>query len=197
MNSLPMLKTGRLCLRPFSVSDGPRLRRLAGDRRIADTTVNIPHPYEEGMAEAWIATHGMEFEAGRQVQLAVTLNPGGLLIGAVGLMRTAAERSADLGYWIGVPHWGRGYCTEAARAVLDFAFDALVLNRVTAYHFSRNPASGRVMQKLGMLHEGRLRQHVRKWEDFEDIEVYGILRQEWTVVSRYSMAGLPEKPWDH
>ncbi|MBI9082317.1 MAG: GNAT family N-acetyltransferase [Desulfobacterales bacterium] len=179
MNSLPTLTTDRLRLRPFDFSDGPQLRRMAGDRRIADTTVNIPHPYDEGMAETWIATHRPEFEAGRQVNLAITLGTGGILIGAVGLVIEPDAHRGDLGYWIGVPHWGRGYCTEAGRAVLRYAFSDLLLNRVTAYHFTRNPASGRVMEKLGMHHEGCLRRHLLKWEQYEDLELYGILAREW------------------
>jgi ribosomal-protein-alanine N-acetyltransferase len=55
----------------------------------------------------------------------------------------------------------------------------LELNRIFAHHFTRNPASGRVMQKLGMKHEGCLRQHFEKWDAFEDMEIYGILKSEW------------------
>ena len=180
---LPTLETERLRLRPFFEADGPEVRRLGGDRRIADTTVNIPHPHEPGMAEAWISTHRLEFEAGRQVNLAITRTGRNHLIGAIGLILEPAARRADLGYWIGTPYWGRGYCTEAAGAVLTYAFSRLCLNRVTAFHFTRNPASGRVMQKLGMLHEGRLRQHVPKWDQCEDVELYGILASEWAAAS--------------
>jgi [ribosomal protein S5]-alanine N-acetyltransferase len=84
-----------------------------------------------------------------------------------------------LGYWIGKPYWGRGFCTEAARAVLRYAFTELGLNRVHAYHFHHNPASGRVLQKIGMTHEGLLRQHVKKWGQFIDNELYSILRSEF------------------
>lgn len=181
MKQLPTLITERLRLRPFDISDGPQVRRLAGDRRIADTTVNIPHPYDEGMAKAWIATHLPEFEAGRQVNLAITLGTDGALIGAVGLVLEPCDHRGDLGYWIGVPHWGRGYCTEACRAVLGVAFSDLLLNRVTAYHFSRNPASGRVMAHLGMRHEGSLCNHVMKWGVYESIEIYGILKSDWDI----------------
>ena len=99
------------------------------------------------------------------------------MIGAVGLRIEREDQRAELGYWIGRPYWNQGYCTEAARAVLDFGFEQLGLNRIYASHFTRNPASGRVMQKLGMTHEGRLRQHVRKWDAFEDVEVYAVLRE--------------------
>jgi ribosomal-protein-alanine N-acetyltransferase len=75
-------------------------------------------------------------------------------------------------------HWNAGYATEAARAVVAFGFAQLGLNRVQAYHYSRNPASGRVLVKIGMSHEGHLRRHILKWGVFEDIDLYGILAEE-------------------
>ena len=83
-----------------------------------------------------------------------------------------------MGYWIGKPFWGQDYCTKAARAMLDFGFGPWELNRIHAYHFVRNPASGRVMAKIGMQYEGLLRQHVIKWGQFEDLALYGILRSD-------------------
>jgi RimJ/RimL family protein N-acetyltransferase len=166
-------------LRPFCLADAPDVQRLAGDFAIADTTSTIPHPYKDGMAEQWIATHQDEFEAGLGLTLAITLVQTRELVGAIGLViRPEADR-AEIGYWVGRPYWDRGYCTEAGRAVLEYAFQVLKLNRVHAYHFSRNPASGRVMQKLGMRHEGCARQHLKKWGAYEDLESYGILKGEW------------------
>ena len=83
-----------------------------------------------------------------------------------------------MGYWIGVPYWNKGYCSEAAKALIGYGFDELGLNRVFAEHMVRNPASGRVMEKAGMTYEGTLRQHVKKWDRYEDLKVYGILRTE-------------------
>ena len=177
--ALPVLEAERLILRPFTLDDAKELQRLVGERAIADTTLNIPHPYEDGMAEAWIGTHQSAFEAHETVTLAVEARDTGNLVGAVGLRLHLANESAEIGYWIGRMYWGRGYCTEAARAMLDYAFRELGLNRVHAAHLSRNPASGRVMIKLGMVREGRQRQHVKKWGVFEDIEKYGILRGEY------------------
>ena len=168
-------------LRPFRTADAEQVQRLAGDRAVADTTLNIPHPYEDGMAEKWISNHRDWFERGEQAVFAITLRSDGTLIGAVGLRIEREDQRAELGYWIGRPYWGQGYCTEAARAVLGFGFQQLGLNRIYARHFIRNPASGRVMQKLGMSHEGRLRQHVRKWDAFEDLELYGILKSQWPL----------------
>ena len=136
--------------------------------------LNIPHPYEEGMAEQWIATHRERYEKGEQVNFAIILRADQALIGAIGLQLARQHASAELGYWIGKPFWNRGYCTEAAQAVVRYGFDVLGLNRLHAAYFKRNPASGRVMQKLGMRSEGCLREHVKKWEVFEDREQYGL-----------------------
>ena len=83
---------------------------------------------------------------------------------------------AEIGYWIGKPHWGKGYCTEAVTALVQYGFDSLGFERIFATHFRKNPASGRVMQKAGMKFEGRLRHHVKKWGEFYDLEVYSLLR---------------------
>jgi ribosomal-protein-alanine N-acetyltransferase len=175
----PTLETERLVLRPFELSDAPRVQLLAGDRDVAAMTKNIPHPYEDGLAEAWIGSHQERFDKREETVFAITLEESDELIGAIGLVLKLDQEIAELGYWIGKPYWGRGYCTEAARAVLHFAFTKLRLNRVHAHHFSHNPASGRVMQKVGMRHEGSLRQHVKKWGEFFDVEAYGILRSEF------------------
>ncbi len=71
------------------------------------------------------------------------------------------------------------YVTEAARAVINFGFEKLSLHRIQATHFGNNPASGRVMQKVGMLYEGCRRQHTLKWGEYRDIKLYGILRYDW------------------
>jgi len=179
MSKIPTLETERLILRPFVVTDAADVQRLAGDRAIADTTQNIPHPYLDGMAEEWISKHEELFEQGKGATFAIALKPQGVLIGAISLMGISKGHQAELGYWIGKPHWNLGFATEAGRAILQFGFDGLELNRIHACHLSRNPASGRVMQNLGMTHEGCRRQHVKKWENYEDLELYGILRSDW------------------
>lgn len=79
----------------------------------------------------------------------------------------------------GVPYWNEGYATEAASRLIEHVFEDLSLNRVAARHFARNPASGRVMQKAGMVHEGTIREGALKGERFEDLELYAILRSDW------------------
>ena len=175
----PVLLTLRLRLRSFEPGDAGAVQRLAGDFAVADTTLTIPHPYEDGMAEAWIAMLAEEFAIGRQVVFAVTDRATAALIGAIGLVLRLEHARAELGYWIGRPFWGQGYATEAARAVIRHGFGPLGLHRIYATHFARNPASGRVLTKAGMRPEGVARGHVRRWDRYEDLVQYGILREEF------------------
>ncbi len=179
MSEQPTLETARLRLRPFTLADAPDVQRLAGAWEVASTTGNIPHPYPDGAAEAWIRDHGLAFEQGRLVTYAITRRDDGVLVGAISLRPNAAHHHAELGYWIGVPYWNQGYATEAARALVGYGFNTLSLHRIFAAHLTRNPASGRVMQKLGMTYEGCLRQHIFRWGQFEDLARYGILQSEW------------------
>lgn len=179
MSDYLCLTTDRLVLRPFQPEDAADVQRLAGDRAVAATTLRIPHPYEDGMAETWIATLGPAFAKGEHLALAVTRREDGVLMGAVGLTPNSDNESAELGYWIGTPHWGRGYATEAARALVRFGFDHLKLNRVYAHHFANNPASGRVLQKAGLSWEGRMVQGIKKWGQFIDVVLYGVVREDW------------------
>ena len=142
-------------------------------------TIAIPHPYKDGVAENWIATHQAQFESGQSVHFAVVAREEGILCGVVGLETQAQNNNAMLGYWIGLPFWRRGFCTEAARAVVNYGFAELGFHRIYSEHFACNLASGRVMQKLGMQLEGCARQHVLKWGQYEDFILYGLLASEW------------------
>ena len=172
-----MIATQRLTLRPFTAADAPDVQRLAGAREVAENTLLIPHPYPDGAAEVWIAGH----EERRDV-FSFAIDDGHL-VGAIGLHVDRDHNRAEIGYWIGVPFWGRGYASEAAAAVVRFGFEEQKLNRIFADVFSRNPASARVLEKIGMRHEGKMRQHVRKWNEYIDVECYGLVREEW---ERYS-----------
>jgi [ribosomal protein S5]-alanine N-acetyltransferase len=176
---LPTFLTPRLRLRPFRASDAPDVQRLAGEREIAANTMLIPHPYEDGVAETWIETHGSRFAAGTSLTLAIELRESNILVGAIGLEFQESDRNAELGYWIGRPFWNRGFCTEAARAMLSYGFRERDLYRIHAKHYRRNFSSGRVMEKIGMRREGLLRGHILKWGRFEDVEVWGILESEF------------------
>ena len=162
-------------MRPWKESDIPELVPLIGTREVAATTLRIPHPYEEKHAREFLAVIAKENE----LRLAIRLRSDGRLCGGVGLHPVAQHKHAELGYWIGVPYWGNGYATEAARGVVQYGFEEIKLNRIFAHHFKHNPASGQVLRKIGMKYEGCMRQHVLKWGEFIDLELYSILREEW------------------
>lgn len=102
------------------------------------------------------------------------------LIGIVELHDIETEHSvAELSYWLAVAAWGNGYMSEALPPLLSFGFDTLSLNRIHAYHMVRNEASGKVLQKNGFELEGLLRQRVKKWDKFEDVKLFSLLRSDW------------------
>ena len=146
---------------------------------MAATTRDIPHPYADGIAEQWVNSCQERAAAGELVIFAITLRSNGSFLGAIGLDRDAGGREAELSYWVGKPFWNQGYATEAVKAVLHHGLSQLGLDRVYAAHFTRNPASGRVMQKAGMLHEGFLEGHTEKWGNLEDLELYGMTREQF------------------
>lgn len=176
----PTLTAARVRLRPYTLADAPELQRLAGDRRVAEMTLNIPHPYPDGAAEAFIGSHAEAYASGKALQYAI-VNTADALLGGMGLEFDARENEAELGYWIAHEHWGKGYAGEAGVALLEFVFETLRVDRVHARHIVRNPASGRVMEKLGM-HFVRT-EHGLPWRDGarEDFAFRVITRQEWNA----------------
>lgn len=174
MKAFPEIETERLKLRPFSLLDADRVQLLAGSTEVAKTTQNVPHPYKDGMAEQWISGHLKEFVHGEGVTFAIERKEDGLLIGAIGLTGIKKHNRADLGYWIGSEYWGSGYCTEAARATIDYGLKESGYHKIQANHMKCNPASGRVMEKCGMKHEGTFIDHVLKDGHHFTIEYYAI-----------------------
>jgi len=167
-----MIETARLNLRAYIDSDIPELVSLIGAPEVAATTVRIPHPYTEAHARQFLASESDD------LRLAIVLKDNGHLCGGIGLHPNEQNSHAELGYWIGVPYWANGYATEAAQAVVRYGFENMQLQRIFAMHFKENVASGNVLRRIGMKHEGCMRQHILKWGKFIDIELFGILRQE-------------------
>ncbi len=182
----PVLRTPRLILRAPEPRDTANMQLLAGDKRVADMTLTIPHPYPDGAAETWLAERNVMWNDGTGVTFAITLprkgddgaESSGELIGAIGLSVKAEHARAEIGYWVGVPHWNLGYVTEASVAVMDWGFRVLELNRIEARYYIANIASGRVMQKLGMQFEGIHREYTRRNGVFRDIAVYATLARD-------------------
>lgn len=172
----PTLETERLLMRPFCEMDAEAVQTLLQSRDIAANTSSIDHPYPEGAATLWIDSHAGCWARGDSAVFAIADKQQVEQVrGAIGLEIHARDENAELGYWVGEPWWGRGYATEAAKAVLEFGFTTLGLKKIYANHYAKNAASGRVLQKIGMQQEGYMKRHVKKWGRFEDLVCYGVL----------------------
>ena len=181
MKNLPTITMNRINLRPFTMDDSSEVQTLAGDEYVAKTTLYIPHPYEDGEAEKWIKTHEEECWKGRALTLAVEDKESRKLMGAITLGMNKAYDHGEIAYWVGKPYMNKGYCTEAAKGLIQYGFEELNLHRIYARYMDNNPASGKVMEKLGMKYEGVLREHVKKWGKYYDLYHYGILRHEFKI----------------
>ena len=174
----PTLSAERLILRPFVADDAPDVSRYLADAAVARNTLTIPHPYPVGAAEEFIARQAPDWRAGKRAVWAITQRSDGALVGAVGLHFVLAHLKAEVGYWIAVRAWGNGVATEAVRRAIAFGFDEVGLHRLDAQHYVENPASGRVMVKAGMKHEGLMRGVVFRDGVPRDNELYAILRTD-------------------
>ena len=175
--TLPTLTTHRLTLRPFTLADAPAVVRLLNDRDVAKT-LTVPFPYTLRHAREWIAAHDAAAERSERFIWAITAKEAARLMGAIELRVRSAPHVGELGYWLGKAFWGQGYMTEAAQAVLPYGFQEVGLYRIQAKHWHNNPASGRVMQKIGMTYEGTLRAAASRWGEYLDVLVYAVLRDE-------------------
>ena len=176
----PTITTERLILRPLTMEDAPVIQSLAADPDIAATTSDSELP-EPGTAGQWIKIRQLRYKRSDTIDFAVTLCSDDTFIGTISLgYEYKKDESMQLGYWPGKDYWNCGYCTEAARAVVKYGFEVLGLHRIFSRHFTGNPASGRVLQKAGMKHEGTLRQAYNKSGIFENLECHGILKSEYS-----------------
>jgi len=173
------MQTPRLLIKPLLLRNVSAVTRLAGHPLIADTTLLIPYPYLPSHARRFILASRRSRSKGREAVFGIFHKRQDLLLGIIGLTIDGAHHTAEMGYWVGVPYWGKGYATEAARRIVRHGFEDLNLHKVWARYFKRNPASGRVLQKLGFHCEGCQRRHVLKNGRHEDVVLCGILQEEW------------------
>lgn len=171
----PSLTTARLALRPFRAADAARVQALLADVEVAKQTLSIPHPYPDGAASSFLATHAESWSTGKHAVWALARRVDDLVVGTMSLKLTLAHRRAEAGYWVAREAWGQGFATEALVALVAWGFDVVGLHRIDAHHFTTNPASGKVMTKAGMRHEGRVRGAVWRDDVPRDLELYSIL----------------------
>src|ERR1700722_7400278 len=186
--SAPTLLTARLRLRPFDDSDANALFALHSNAHVLRYW-DAPPWSERLRADQLLAACRQIAEAGTGTRLAVDRVSDGAFIGWCSLTRWNPDyRSASMGYCLDDAAWGHGYATEAGRALLQWAFDTLDINRVQAETDTRNAASARVLQKLGFMREGTLREDCRVNGDVSDSWVFGLLRREWQSSSESDLA---------
>ena len=175
----PVLETQDLRLRAYKLSDAKQLQQKIGIKQVSMYMTHIPYPYLDGMAEEYIKSLDQGLASGSKLNYAIVDKHTDGLLGAVGFTIFTNDKRAELGYWVAQDAWGRGYATQAVKALVDYGFTELGLNKIHADYYAKNPASGRVMQKVGMQQEGCLRQHYYKDGQFHDMFVYSILKQDY------------------
>jgi RimJ/RimL family protein N-acetyltransferase len=179
MDAFPVIETDRIKLRKPGISDIPKIMEYANNPRIAEMTLNIPHPYEAKDAIAWLQMANEGFEDQSHFVFGICLLDGDEFIGGIGLNIEQKFNRAELGFWLAEPFWNQGYMTEAVIEVLAFGFDKLKLNKIYATHFWGNPASGKVMAKNGMIKEAELKEHIRKDDEYKSLIQYRVTRREF------------------
>ena len=177
-----ILQSQRLTLSIPTTADIPNIVQYAGHEKVAATTQNMPHPYQEKDALFWInmAKEGLQTQT--HYIFGIRLNSTGALIGGIGIAVNQAFDRGEMGYWIGVSHWNKGYATEATGLVLQFGFEQLKLNKIFAVHLIGNDSSGKVMIKNGMIKEGELMEHYKKGAEYRSVFQYRLTKKEYDAL---------------
>ncbi len=181
------IETQRLKLRPFEEADARRIAYLAGEYDVAKMCGRVPHPYTMADAFSFLGMTTRGRESGQEYAFAVTAPVDGL-VGSCGVMRTGdqADGTWEIGYWFGMPYWGLGYASEAARGLMNWARGQLGAQVFVAGHYADNPASGHVLRKLGFVPTG-------------EQDLFGLARQRTSPAQRYVWpeGATPAKLPDH
>lgn len=172
------LETERLTMQPFNKEDSIRIKELANNKELA-TILGLPFPYELEHAEDWIAIQPEQIQKGLEYPLTIVNKKENEIIGTITLRIDKNNNKGELGYWIGRDYWGNGFATEAVNRIIEFGFNQLDLNKIWASAISRNKASSIVLEKAGFQKEGRLKQNRLLQNEYEDVDVYGLLKFDY------------------
>ncbi|SRR6266536_4555917 len=186
MEELPELITNRLKLRKIELGDVSSLLKYANNKNISDQIFNIPFPYQEEDAIYRLNFVLQGFKNKERYVFAITLKDSKGLIGEIGLHLDKANNSAQLGYWIAEPFWGKGIATEATSEILKFGFEKLNLNKIYATYYPENKASGKVMLNNKMIKEGELKEHYRINNVYRSVIQYRLTKQEYEERNTHS-----------
>ena len=185
-DSYPSLATRRFRIRPFALSDIRRLVSIAGEHRVSDTSIGVPHPYTTEFARMWISSHPIEWKRRQALHWAATRDGEGAedeILGYVGLHNIDhVRRQAEARFWVGSGVDRLGFAREWLEAIVEFAIARLNLCRIYALQVARHPLAGRVLAAIGMQQDGLARKRIYKEGLMEDILVWSIEEQEWQAV---------------
>ena len=174
------IETKRLILREFTMDDWPEVLAYQSDPRYQRFYPLTERTPEEAQEFVQMFLDQQQEQPRRKYQLAAILKTSTKLIGNCGLrMKTADTHQADIGYEFSPEHWGKGYTTEAAQAMVQFGFTTFHLHRIWSWCISENRGSARVLEKLGMQLEGRLRENEYFKDRWWDTLIYGMLASDW------------------
>lgn len=181
--SFPVLSTERLVLNQVLYSDINAIKDLAGHPKIAETTLNIPSSYTIQDATNWINGIYEGYKKNTQITFAIRTKHYLTLMGAISLKINQKFNNAEIGYWVGVPYWNKGYATEVLARIIRFCFEDLLLHKIFATYLAHNEPSGKVMRKNGMVREGVLKDHIKKGEKYFDLIQYRLTKSEFQTIS--------------
>lgn len=185
MKEFPELFTSKLTLRKIQTSDIPSLIKYCNNKNISDQIINIPYPYivEDAIFRLNFVLQG--FKNKERYVFAISLRGSEELIGEIGLHLDKANNSAQFGYWIAEPFWGKGIATEALEAILIFGFATLNLNKIYATHYPDNLASGKVMLNNKMIKEAEMKEHYKIDDVYKDVIQYRLTKKEYEELNRH------------
>jgi RimJ/RimL family protein N-acetyltransferase len=178
LEKAPPLMTQRLCLRPLVEEDVVEIARYLNDFEVANGLTYSPYPYTLDMAKTWLKDVSFAAQQDQSMYWAIVHRESGGFMGTIGFSFYRIHDRAEMHYWLGRPYWNGGYTTEAAKALIPFIFAQQPVQRLEINHFTRNLASRRVIEKCGFFFEGELRAYVKRFERYEDVRFYSLLRNE-------------------
>lgn len=178
-SSYPTLSTRRFRFRPFALTDIGPLATLAGEHRVADTSIGIPHPYTMEFARMWILSHSAAWEGRRALHWAVLRDGDDRIAGYAGLSEIDMDRSqAEMRFWVGCGVERKSNAIEWSAAIVDFALTRLKLNRAYALQLTRHPRTARILASIGMQREGFVRKRIYTNGLSEDVVCWAIVRND-------------------
>ena len=176
---MPDLNTPRLKLRKLTMRDAPDIYRYSRDPEVARHVLWDAHR-SIGDSRAYLRYMLRRYRSHEPASWGIEHRESGRVIGTIGFMWVQEDNAAaEVGYSLAREFWGHGYMTEALAAVIQYGFDDMELNRIEAQHETTNPASGAVMRKCHMQHEGTLRGRLFNKGRYVDVELYAILRRDF------------------